>query len=75
MHQGDIAPLALGRRFAAIVCPAGTFMLLDDVERARSALTSYLRHLVPGGLLALTRPRPRSPGRDDVDGATDGHRR
>ena len=32
VHHGDIAPLDLGRRFAAIVCPAGTFMLLDDIE-------------------------------------------
>jgi len=64
VHHGDIAPLDLGRRFAAIVCPAGTFMLLDDIERAHSALASYLRHLLPGGLLALTLSTP-APDRPD----------
>ena len=65
VHHGDIAPLDLGRRFAAIVCPAGSFMLLDDVERARSALASYLRHLLPGGMLALTLSVP-APDRPDA---------
>jgi SAM-dependent methyltransferase len=58
VHHGDIAPLALPRRYAALVCPAGTFMLVDDTERARSALASYRRHLEPGGLLALTLSAP-----------------
>jgi hypothetical protein len=64
LHHGDIAPLALGRRNAAIVCPAGTFTLIDDEERALAALASYRDHLEPGGLLALTltAPAPDQPG-------------
>lgn len=68
VHQGDMAPLALGRPYAAIVCPAGTFMLVDDEVRARSALASYLAHLEPGGLLALTMAAPvdDAPGRGEA---------
>lgn len=65
LHHGDIAPLALGRRFAALVCPAGSFTLVDDEERARAALASYLDHLEPGGTLALTM---FVPGPDDTTG-------
>jgi SAM-dependent methyltransferase len=54
VHLGDMAPLSLDRRFAAIVCPAGTFTLIGDAERARHAIASYLAHLHPGGTLALS---------------------
>jgi SAM-dependent methyltransferase len=54
LHHGDFAPLALGREFGAIVCLAGTFMLIDDQARAESALHSYFAHLAPGGLLGLS---------------------
>lgn len=54
LHRGDIAPLDLDRRFAALVCPAGSFTLVADEQRARAALDSYLDHLEPGGILALT---------------------
>ena len=62
LHRGDFAPLALGRRYAAIVCPAGTFMLVDDPARARAALGSYLDHLEPGGRLALSLAGPDPQG-------------
>ncbi len=58
LHHGELAPLSLGRRYAAIVCPAGTFMLVDDPARARAALVSYLDHLEPGGRLAVTLAEP-----------------
>lgn len=58
VHEGDMAPLALDRTYAAIVCPAGTFMLVDDEVRASSALASYMAHLQPGGLLAMTLAAP-----------------
>lgn len=54
LHHADFAPLALGREFGAIVSLAGTFMLIDDVSRAESALHSYYAHLAPGGLLGLS---------------------
>jgi SAM-dependent methyltransferase len=55
VHHGGIAPLDLpGRSFAAIVCPAGTFSLIHDPDRALEALQSYHDHLRPDGLLALT---------------------
>ena len=53
LHLGDIAPLALGRRYRTITCPAGTFSLVHDVARATEALGSYLEHLEPDGRLGL----------------------
>ena len=54
LHRGDFAPLTLGRSYGAIVCLAGTFMLVDDEDRAVEALASYLEHLEPGGVLGLS---------------------
>lgn len=54
VHHGDIAPLDLDRTYAAIVCPAGTFTLIDDEQRIREAVASYFDHLRPGGALALS---------------------
>ena len=65
LHHGDIAPLRLDRRFAALLCPAGSFTLVADEQRARDALACYLAHLEPGGTLALTM---FVPGDDDLTG-------
>jgi SAM-dependent methyltransferase len=54
LHHGDIAPLALGRTYQAIICPAGTFTLIADLDRAHQALASYREHLVPGAGLAFS---------------------
>ena len=54
VHRGDIAPLDLGRRYAAIFGTAGTFSLVRPDERAREAIASYAAHLQPGGTLAIT---------------------
>jgi SAM-dependent methyltransferase len=54
LHHADFAPLALGREYGAIVCLAGTFMLIDDPKEAEAALRSYFDHLAPGGLLGLS---------------------
>jgi hypothetical protein len=59
LHHGSFAPLALGRTYAALMCVVGTFTLIDDRERARDALASYLEHLQPGGLVAITLVVPR----------------
>lgn len=44
----------MGRTYAALLCPAGTFTLVDDLARARATLSSWFDHLEPGGVLALT---------------------
>ena len=62
VHHGDIAPLDLGRTYAAIVCPAGTFTLVHDEGRIRRALVSYHDHLRPGGRLAVTLSRLEETG-------------
>ena len=54
LHTGDIAPLDLDRRFGSLICPAGSFTLIDEDDRARAALRTYHDHLEPGGVLALT---------------------
>jgi SAM-dependent methyltransferase len=58
LHHTDFAPLSLDRSFGAIVCLAGTFMLVDDAELAERSLRSYWEHLVPGGLLGVTLGAP-----------------
>ena len=63
LHEGTMAPLALGRRYAAIVCPAGSFLLV--VDSPLTALRSYREHLAPGGVLALS-------GSGDTPGSTTG---
>lgn len=54
LHEGDVAPLALNRRFDSIVCPAGSFSLITDEDAALGALTSYFEHLESGGRLSIT---------------------
>jgi SAM-dependent methyltransferase len=54
VHHGDFAPLTLDGTYAAMVCVAGSFTLVDDRAQARRALASYLARLRPGGLLAIT---------------------
>jgi hypothetical protein len=49
------------------VCPAGSFALVADEARARSALASYLEHLDPGGTVAISM---FVPGPDDTTGFT-----
>ena len=58
LHHGSMAPLALGRAFATVYCPAGTFSLVHDRDLALRALNSYREHLRPGGTLALTMSVP-----------------
>jgi SAM-dependent methyltransferase len=54
VHHGDIAPLRIERTYAAIVCPAGTFLLLHEDGAALTAVASWFEHLSPGGRLGLT---------------------
>ena len=54
LHHADFAPLAIDRSYGAIVCLAGTFMLVDDEELVQRSLASYLQHLEPRGLLGVS---------------------
>lgn len=54
LHHASFAPLSLDRSYGAIVCVAGSFMLIDDAELAERSLASYLDHLEPGGLVGLS---------------------
>lgn len=54
LHHGDIAPLALDRTYQAIVCPAGTFTLIADLDRAQQALAGYRAHLDAGAVLSFS---------------------
>lgn len=54
LHLGDMARLDLPRRYAAIVCPAGSFTLLADPVVAADALASWYEHLEPGGTVAFS---------------------
>ena len=67
LHHGDIAPLELDRTYRAIVCPAGTFTLIADLDRAHQALASYWTHLDPGGTLSFSCHTER---RGDITGFT-----
>jgi SAM-dependent methyltransferase len=60
LHEAEIAPLALGRTYNTLYCPAGTFMLFYDRALALDALASYRAHLEPGGMLAMTLDVPWS---------------
>jgi SAM-dependent methyltransferase len=54
--------------FAAIIVPAGTFTLIDDVAVAMAVLRRFRDHLRPGGLLVIDMPSLGSlaaPARDD----------
>lgn len=63
LHHATMAPLALGREYAAIVCPASSFTLI--IDGAVDALASWRAHLAPGGALAFS-------GNGEVRGARTG---
>jgi SAM-dependent methyltransferase len=60
LHLADWATLALPRRFATIYNPAGSFMLVHDVDDARRAVKAWLAHLAPGGHLYVSGGVPRA---------------
>jgi SAM-dependent methyltransferase len=51
LHHADWVTLDLGRQFATLYNPAGSFALIDDVTEARAALVAWRSHLRPGGRL------------------------
>jgi SAM-dependent methyltransferase len=58
LHLADWLTLDLGRQFATLYNPAGSFALIDDVERARAALVAWRAHLLPGGRLYVAMGMP-----------------
>jgi len=60
LHHADWTTLELPRRYATIYNPAGSFMLIDDADDARRALTVWLTHLAPGGRLFVGGSVPRA---------------
>ena len=54
LHHADWLTLDLGRTYATVYNPAGSFALIsDDVDAAR-ALAAWRRHVRPGGQLLVT---------------------
>ena len=60
LHHADWVTMNLPRRYATIYNPSGSFMLLDDEDRAREALATWIRHLVPAGRLLIEMGVPRA---------------
>ncbi len=60
LHHADWTSFDLPRRYSTIYNPAGSFSLIPDDEQARRALTTWLRHLAPGGKLLLVMGVPRA---------------
>jgi SAM-dependent methyltransferase len=59
LHLADWTTLALPRRYATIYNPAGSFMLIVDVDHARRAVSRWLAHLAPDGHLYISGGVPR----------------
>lgn len=60
LHHADWTTFDLPQRYATIYNPAGSFSLIDDDTRARQTLTTWMRHLAPGGNLLVTMGIPRA---------------
>jgi SAM-dependent methyltransferase len=65
LHHADWTSLALGRTYATLYNPAGSFSLLDDEDDARAALRAWRSHLSPGGRLVISMwtPAPEREGK------------
>jgi SAM-dependent methyltransferase len=58
LHHADWVSLDLGREYATLYNPAGSFSLIDEAD-ARRALGAWLAHLVPGGRLVVSMSAPQ----------------
>jgi len=65
--RGDLCEFALGRRFAVVIVPFNTFLMVRPEER-RACLSRIREHLAPGGLLALDVFQPDPERIAGVDG-------
>ncbi len=53
LHRAAMEDFALDRRFRTVFIPFGSFMLLDDVAKARRALSCFRAHLEFGGRVLI----------------------
>ncbi len=53
LHRAAMEAFALDRRFRTIFVPFGSFMLLDDLDKARRALSCLRAHLDVGGRVLI----------------------
>lgn len=60
LHQLDWTNFFLEQRYATMYNPAGSFSLIADDDQAHRALTTWMRHLAPGGRLVIAMGVPRS---------------
>jgi SAM-dependent methyltransferase len=62
LHHADWTNLNLGREYATIYNPAGSFALIHDEGEARNALVAWRGHLRAGGrlILAMGVPHPEA---------------
>jgi ubiquinone/menaquinone biosynthesis C-methylase UbiE len=63
LFQQDMDQLQLPRRYATIFVPSSTFQLMTRDREASEALSRFLRHLDPGGLLVMSFMSKIWPGR------------
>jgi SAM-dependent methyltransferase len=62
LHQADWTTLDLGKQYATLYNPAGSFALIDTDDEARLTLLAWQRHLRPRGQLLISMGVPT--GRD-----------
>ncbi|MGI2294488.1 class I SAM-dependent methyltransferase [Paenibacillus sp. GXUN7292] len=53
LYEADLQKLSLPHKYAAIIIPAGSFLLIEDREQSLQALKRLYDHLLPGGRLIL----------------------
>jgi SAM-dependent methyltransferase len=67
VHRMDIRELALGCRFALVLCPYSLVTYCLDDDDLRRLLAGVREHLVPGGRLVVDAFVPRPPTPEDAE--------
>lgn len=53
IHEGAMQTFELDRRYRTVIVPSSSFQLLLDEADATEAMRRFVRHLSPGGMLAM----------------------
>jgi ubiquinone/menaquinone biosynthesis C-methylase UbiE len=53
LYEGDITTLTLPQTYEAIILPAGSFLLIQERQKALEALRRFYQHLADGGRLLI----------------------